>query len=76
MAKSVARSAGTQIGREIAAAHAVSRVAMSPSTTIGGDTFTVTQNITAQGQIDYEMGMAREFRRLERDRRTRTAGTR
>lgn len=48
----------------------------SSSTTIGGDTFAVTQHITAQGQIDYEMGMQREFRRLERDRRTRTAGTR
>lgn len=40
------------------------------------DTYQVTQHITANGQIDYEQGMRREFRRLERDKRTRLAGTR
>lgn len=35
-----------------------------------------TANITTTGQVDLELALAREARRMERDRRTRYAGTR
>lgn len=43
---------------------------------MGGSTMTVHQTINANGQIDYEQGLRREFRRIERQRETRSAGTR